>query len=217
MAGRWMMASIQMTFAIMPAAVYWVGGFAIGRSTAITIGTLVAFTTLQTRLFAPIGSLLSISVDVQSSLALFDRIFEYLDLRVDIEEGTRDGRARARRRAPRATSGSATARPTGRCEAIDIEVPAGTKTAIVGETGAGKTTLGYLVARLYDVTRGARHDRRRRRARADVRRRSRPRSASSRRRPTSSTRPCARTCASRSRTRPTRRSRRPRARRRSTR
>ena len=85
MAGRWMMASIQMTFAIMPAAVYWVAGW----TGVVSIGTLVAFTTLQTRLFAPVGSLLSISVDVQSSLALFDRVFEYLDLPVDIEEGTR--------------------------------------------------------------------------------------------------------------------------------
>ena len=155
MTGRWMMASIQMVFAVMPAAVYWFGGFAISRdATSISIGTLVAFTTLQTRLFAPVGSLLSISVDVQASLALFDRIFEYLDLRVDIEEGTREehdlhgdvslddvwfryeGHDWALRR-------------------ISFDVPAGTKTAIVGETGAGKTTLGYLVGRLYDVTRGA--------------------------------------------------------------
>src|SRR5262245_23052620 len=91
MTGRWMMASIQMVFALMPAAVYWFGGFAIDKgATSISIGTLVAFTTLQTRLFGPIGSLLSISIDVQSSLALFDRVFEYLDLRVDIEEGTRE-------------------------------------------------------------------------------------------------------------------------------
>ena len=87
-------------------------------------------------------------------------------------------------------------------------VPAGTTTAIVGETGSGKTTLGYLVARLYDVERGARHDRRHRRPRRDASRRSRARSASSRRRPTSSTRRSARTCASPGPTRPTRRSRR---------
>src|SRR4051812_39039638 len=91
MTGRWMMALIQMTFAVMPAAVYWLGGYEVahGANPSHLVGTLVAFTTLQTRLFAPIGSLLSISVDVQSSLALFDRIFEYLDLPVDIVEGTR--------------------------------------------------------------------------------------------------------------------------------
>src|SRR6185312_16336733 len=95
MAGRWVMASIQTTFAVMPAAVYWFGGLALASgSNAIDIATLVAFTTLQTRLFFPVGSLLGVSLDVQTSLALFDRIFEYLDQPVDIVEGTR-GRAEA--------------------------------------------------------------------------------------------------------------------------
>src|SRR5207244_10051379 len=90
MAGRWRMASVQMSFAIMPAAVYWFAGQSIaGGGHAISIGTLVAFTTLQTRLFFPIQSLLSVGVDVQSSLALFERVFEYLELPVEIEE--RDG------------------------------------------------------------------------------------------------------------------------------
>ena len=102
MTGRWMMASIQMTFAIMPALVYWFAGFSISRgSEAITIGTLVAFTTLQTRLFFPIGSLLSVQIEVQTSLALFDRIFEYLDHEIDIVEGERDARRAARRGRPR--------------------------------------------------------------------------------------------------------------------
>jgi len=87
MAGRWVMASIQTSFAIMPAAVYWFGGLALAHgSTAVSIPMLVAFTTLQTRLFFPIGSLLGVSLDVQTSLALFDRIFEYLDQPVEIEE-----------------------------------------------------------------------------------------------------------------------------------
>src|SRR4051794_7489066 len=149
MAGRWMMASIQMTFAIMPAAVYWVGGW----TGVVSIGTLVAFTTLQTRLFAPVGSLLSISVDVQSSLALFDRIFEYLDLPVDIVPGERTlGTVRGDVQLDdvwfRYGDGE------WALHGIDIAIPAGTTTAIVGETGAGKTTLGYLVSRLYDVSRG---------------------------------------------------------------
>ena len=88
MTGRWMMASIQMTFAIMPALVYWFAGWSIANgSQAISIGTLVAFTTLQTRLFFPIGGLLGVQIEVQSSLALFDRIFEYLDHEIDIVEG----------------------------------------------------------------------------------------------------------------------------------
>src|SRR5216117_1109605 len=87
MAGRWVMASIQTSFAIMPAAVYWFGGLLLaGGSSIVSIPMLVAFTTLQTRLFFPVGSLLGVSLDVQTSLALFDRIFEYLDQPIDIEE-----------------------------------------------------------------------------------------------------------------------------------
>ena len=87
MAGRWVMALIQTTFAVMPALVYWFAGWSYAHGGgAISIGTLVAFTTLQTRLFFPIGQLLSVGVDVQTSLALFDRVFEYLDLPVDIDE-----------------------------------------------------------------------------------------------------------------------------------
>ena len=150
MTGRWMMSSIQMTFAIMPALVYLFAGHFAG---SISLGTLVAFTTLQTRLFFPIGSLLGVSLDVQTSLALFDRVFEYLDLDVDIEEGTR-----------------ALPRPEGRVsfdrvwfrygedwtlQDVSFEAAPGTKTALVGETGSGKTTAGYLVARLYDATEGS--------------------------------------------------------------
>ena len=87
MAGRWRMASVQMSFSVMPALVYLFAGLTIaGGSSAITIGTVVAFTTLQTRLLFPIGSLLNVGIDIQTSRALFDRIFEYLDLEVDITE-----------------------------------------------------------------------------------------------------------------------------------
>ena len=87
MAGRWRMASVQMSFAIMPAAVYWFAGFSIDHGhNLISIGTVVAFTTLQTRLLFPMQQLLSVGLEVQTSLALFGRIFEYLDLPVDIEE-----------------------------------------------------------------------------------------------------------------------------------
>ena len=87
MAGRWRMASVQMAFAIMPAAVYWFAGYNIAHGhDAISIGTVVAFTTLQTRLLFPMQQLLSVGVEVQTSLALFGRIFEYLDLPVDIVE-----------------------------------------------------------------------------------------------------------------------------------
>jgi ATP-binding cassette subfamily B protein len=154
MTGRWMMASIQMTFAIMPALVYWAAGvLAAQGNTTITIGTLVAFTTLQARLFFPITSLLGVQVDVTSSLALFDRIFEYLDQEVDIEEGEVEleqprGDVAFEHVWFRYGDDSWT------LDDVSFTVPAGTRTALVGETGSGKTTAGYLVARLYDVTEG---------------------------------------------------------------
>ena len=154
MAGRWMMASIQMSFAIMPALVYWFAGQSfIG---GVTLGTVVAFTTLQTRLFWPVGSLLNVQLDAQTSLALFDRVFEYLDQPVEIIE-----REDALDLPPcrgdvafddvwfRYGEGPWT------LEDVSFDVPAGTTTALVGETGSGKTTIGYLVARLYDVDRGS--------------------------------------------------------------
>ncbi len=154
MTGRWMMAAIQTTFAVMPALVYLFAGWTISRgSESLTIGTLVAFTTLQTRLFFPIGSLLGVQLEVQSSLALFDRIFEYLDQPVDIVEGAR---AIERPRGDVAFDGVwfGYEADAWTLEDVSFAVPAGTKTALVGETGSGKTTCAYLVARLYDATRG---------------------------------------------------------------
>jgi ATP-binding cassette, subfamily B, bacterial len=157
MAGRWRMASVQMTFSIMPALVYWFAGYTMAQGdAAISIGTVVAFTTLQTRLFFPLQSLLSVGIDIQTSLALFHRIFEYLDLPVDIAEREAPaelGDVVGELRFEGVSFGyDADGPPT--LDAIDLVVPAGTTTAIVGETGSGKTTLGYLVARLYDATAG---------------------------------------------------------------
>jgi ATP-binding cassette, subfamily B, bacterial len=156
MAGRWVMAAIQTSFAIMPVAAYWFAGLALaGGSHAISIPTLVSFTTLQTRLFFPVGSLLGVGLDVQTSLALFDRIFDYLDQPVEIEE--RPG-ARMLDEAGDVTFDHVWFRygdDTWTLQDVSFTVPAGTKTALVGETGAGKTTLGYLAARLYDVNEGS--------------------------------------------------------------
>jgi len=148
------MASIQMSFAIMPALVYWFAGQSFVG--AVSLGTIVAFTTLQTRLFFPVGSLLSVQIDLQTSLALFDRVFEYLDLPVEIVE--REGAVDL----PPCRGDLAFEDVWFRYEPeaewtlkdVSFEVPAGTTTAVVGETGSGKTTVGYLVARLYDVERG---------------------------------------------------------------
>jgi ATP-binding cassette subfamily B protein len=155
MAGRWRMASVQMAFAIMPALVYWFAG--VGAA-GVTLGTVVAFTTLQTRLFFPVQSLLSVQVDVQTSMALFERIFEYLDLPVDQREGTVEldpARVRGDVRLEGVTfryEEEGEGPPT--LDGVDVAAPAGTTTALVGETGSGKTTLGLLVARLYDPQQG---------------------------------------------------------------
>ena len=160
MAGRWRMASIQIAFAAMPALVYLFAGLSIASGApAITIGTLVAFTTLQARMLFPIQSLLSVSVDVQSSLALFERVFDYLDEPIEIRE---------RPTAPDIPASEVQGKvsfervgfrygPDGGWTLRDVEltIPAGTTLALVGETGAGKTTLAYLLARLYDPQEGA--------------------------------------------------------------
>ncbi len=155
MAGRWVMASIQTSFAVMPAAVYWFGGLLLASgSNTLTIPVLVAFTTLQTRLFFPVGSLLGVGLDLQTSLALFDRIFEYLDQAVEIDEKPD---AIAVGRAGDVVFDHVWFRygEDWTLQDVSFTVPAGTTTALVGETGSGKTTLGYLVARLYDVSRGS--------------------------------------------------------------
>jgi ATP-binding cassette, subfamily B, bacterial len=157
MAGRWRQSTIQIVMSSMPAAIYWVTGLTgHGGHMAISIGTLVAFTTLQQNLFRPIVQLLGTGVDIQSSLELFGRIFEYLDLPVDIAEPEHPV-------TPASVSGevrmedvgfgyAGADRPT--LSGIDVTVPAGHSLAIVGETGSGKTTLSYLIPRLYDVTSG---------------------------------------------------------------
>ena len=154
MAGRWRMASVQMSFAIMPALVYLFAG--VSPRHVISIGTVIAFTTLQTRLLFPIQSLLSVGLEVQTSLALFGRIFEYLDLPVDIVERP-DARTLADVRGDvRLESVNFRYAPDApwTLEGISAEIPAGTRTALVGETGSGKTTLAYLVARLYEPQEG---------------------------------------------------------------
>jgi ATP-binding cassette subfamily B protein len=159
MAGRWRMATIQMTFAALPAAVYWFAGQSlVAGSGAISIGTVVAFTTLQTRMLWPVAQLLSVGVEVQSSLALFDRIFEYLDLPVDIVEAERPVALAAEEVVGEVRMEAVSFRyepdAPWTLDAVDLTIPAGTRTAVVGETGSGKTTLGYLVARLYEPERG---------------------------------------------------------------
>ncbi|WP_055587716.1 ABC transporter ATP-binding protein, partial [Streptacidiphilus griseoplanus] len=158
MAGRWRMSTIQIVMSAMPAVVYWAAGLATAAgSPVVSLGTLVAFVSLQQGLFRPTVSLLATGVQVQTSLALFQRIFEYLDLPVEVAEPAHPVRPDRIRGDVRfegvgfAYDPSA-ARPT--LTGIDLAVPAGGSLAVVGGTGSGKTTLSYLVPRLYDATAG---------------------------------------------------------------
>jgi ATP-binding cassette subfamily B protein len=200
MIGRSFFAIVQIFFSITPALVYLVAGYVNdkGAVPALSAGAIVAFTTLQSRLFFPIGQMLQVSVEVQSSMALFDRIFEYLDMTHEIQDapGARrmpeddvQGRIRFRHvffrydtpppQAPDepAASGAlpvttpealaaAEAMPDGQgdggptprewtLEDVDIEIQPGQLAALVGPSGAGKTTMTYLVPRFYDVVEGS--------------------------------------------------------------
>ncbi|WP_030198514.1 ABC transporter ATP-binding protein [Streptomyces sp. NRRL S-87] len=158
MAGRWRMATIGIVMAAMPALIYWAAGLSLqSGAPALSLGTLVAFVSLQQGLFRPAVSLLSTGVQMQTSLALFARIFEYLDLPVDITEPAEPVRiAQAGGEVRFEGVEFAYEGPGGdpTLSGIDLTVPAGGSLAVVGPTGSGKSTLSYLVPRLYDVTAG---------------------------------------------------------------
>jgi ATP-binding cassette, subfamily B, bacterial len=158
LAGRWRMASMSIIFAAIPAIIYLAAGLPVTAG-VMTIGTLIAFTTLQNNLFRPLTGLLSTGVSVISSLALFARIFEYLDLPVDIVEPVRPvdiaparitGHVRLEN-----VSLSYSGADRAAVDGVDLDIPAGTTVALVGETGSGKTTLASLIARLYDPDDGS--------------------------------------------------------------
>ncbi|MFG2818343.1 ABC transporter ATP-binding protein [Kitasatospora sp. NPDC048365] len=158
MAGRWRMSTIGVVMAAMPAVIYWAAGLAsAGGAPIVSLGTLVAFVSLQQGLFRPTVSLLSTGVQVQTSLALFQRIFEYLDLPVEIAEPERPVHletVRGEVTFDRVTFSYQDDQERPTLSGIDLKLPAGGSLALVGETGSGKSTLGYLVPRLYDVTDG---------------------------------------------------------------
>ncbi|ANH90374.1 ABC transporter ATP-binding protein [Streptomyces sp. NPDC057197] len=157
MAGRWRMAVITIVMAAMPAIIYWTAGLALRfGGPEVSIGTIVAFVSLQQGLFRPTVSLLSTGVQIQTSLALFQRIFEYLDLPIDITERERPVRLGQVKGEVRFEDVTFRYDDKGApiLDGIDVTVPAGSSLAVVGPTGAGKSTLGYLVPRLYDVSAG---------------------------------------------------------------
>lgn len=157
LSGRWRMATMSIIFSAIPALLYLAAGLP-ATSGGMTIGTLVAFTGLQTTLFRPLMGLLDVGVSVTSSLALFSRIFQYLDLPVEIDDPERptpmprervDGAVRFEDVGFRYENADRNALAD-----VTLEVPAGSSLALVGETGSGKTTLASLVARLHDPTSG---------------------------------------------------------------
>ena len=159
MIGQGFYAVVQSFLSITPAAIYLIAGLLLANGQPISAGTIVAFTTLQTRLYFPIGQLLQVSVELRSSLALFDRVFEYLDVipditdapdAVDLPEVSTGGRVALRDVYFRYPGTEADAL-TG----VSLEADPGQLVALVGPSGAGKTTISYLIPRLYDVTGGS--------------------------------------------------------------
>jgi ATP-binding cassette, subfamily B, bacterial len=200
MIGRWFFMFIGTFFSVTPAIVYLIAGLQIIHRVPVlggymTFGTIVAFTTLQSRLFFPLGQLLNVQVDIQGALALFDRIFEYLDMPIDItdkpgalhlkpeevrgeiafknvsftykhdesdSEHSADG-ANGEARHPispmpvgsgLSASGTAEEEPRQTLHNITFDIHPGQLVALVGPSGAGKTTITYMVPRLYDVDSG---------------------------------------------------------------
>jgi ATP-binding cassette, subfamily B, bacterial len=178
MIGRSFFAVVGTFFSITPALVYLVAGVVLNRGGTLSYGDIVAFTTLQSRLFFPIGSMLQVSTEVHSSLALFDRIFEYLDMKHEIADAPdalhlakdeirgqvalddvwfRYEPTSGEPPAPVSPSDLALANETPRewtLEGVSLRIEPGQLAALVGPSGAGKTTITYLVPRLYDVQRG---------------------------------------------------------------
>ena len=175
MIGRWIMFLFNNFFTFTPAVIYIVAGWQIiknGGNTTITIGGIVAFTALQSRLFSTFGQFFPLQLNMQGALALFDRIFEYIDLPVEIQDApdavalateqvrgeivfqdvsftykhdqTREAGGRKDEQARMTT-----------LDAVSFDVKPGQLAALVGPSGAGKTTITYLLPRLYDVDAGA--------------------------------------------------------------
>ncbi|WP_252975953.1 ABC transporter ATP-binding protein [Janibacter melonis] len=157
LAGRWRMATMQVVFAAVPAAIYLAAGLP-ATSGGMTIGTLIAFTTLQAGIFRPLMGLLNVGAQWVSSMALFSRVFEYLDLEPEITAPEHPVRldlesVRGEVRLEGVSFRYAGAERDALHE-VSLDVPAGTSLALVGHTGSGKSTLAALVSRLYDPTQG---------------------------------------------------------------
>lgn len=161
MSGQWFFAMVNVFLSVIPAVIYLVAAWLIQTDVAVTAGTIVAFTTVQARLTFPLMGLMRVALDLQTSGALFARIFEYLDLEPRITEAAdardldpaRVGRIRFTDVVFRYPDAAADATPT--LDHVSFTVEPGQFVAFVGPSGAGKTTISYLVPRLHDVSSGA--------------------------------------------------------------
>ncbi|GLJ61990.1 multidrug ABC transporter ATP-binding protein [Microbacterium barkeri] len=163
MTGQGFFAVVHVLMASVPAVIYLVAGFLVaGDAGMITAGTIVAFTNVQARLLQPLTSLMRVALDVQTSFALFARIFEYLDLKpaiadaadaVDVEDAPGPvGRVEFRDVSFRYPDAADDTRPT--LQGVSFAVEPGEHVAFVGPSGAGKTTVLYLTPRFYEATDG---------------------------------------------------------------
>ena len=174
MTGQTFWAMMQTFFSVSPIIIYVLAAYmisGIGRD-GISAGTIIAFTTLQSRLYFPIGTLLRVSVELQSSLALFERIFAYLDIKPEISDSpdaieinpeqvagaVKFENVRVNYMAvgdgPAQSDSGQSRKPFWALDGVDFEIKPGQLAAIVGPSGAGKTTVSYLIPRLYDTTEG---------------------------------------------------------------
>ena len=175
MIGHSFFALVMAFLSFSPAAIYLMAGYLLsgGGTSFVTAGTIIAFTTLQSRMYFPVGRLLQVSVEIQSSLALFERIFGYLDLKQEITDSpnarslpkqdvageiTFDSVRVNYRRGPGGVENGWEREDESEREwaldGVDLRIPPGQMAAFVGPSGAGKTTIASLVPRLYDVTEG---------------------------------------------------------------
>ena len=150
----------RMITQVIPALIYWLAGYLIhGGDTHLTVGTLIAFTMLQTRMFFPLTGLFATQVEIMSSFALFERIFEYMDVEHDIQE-----KPEAQALDKATMQGEVRFKNVGfkydregeewALKGVNFDAKPGQLVALVGASGAGKTTLTYMIPRLYDVDEG---------------------------------------------------------------
>ncbi len=154
--GRWFFMTLQTFVSIGPLLLYLIGGIIMIKQHTLTVGGIIMFVTLLSRLYGPVNIFANIHVDVVRSLALFERIFQYFDLKSEIVEkpdATQDHKIEGRIKYENVSFSYGTTAET--LKNIDIEIMPGQMAAFVGPSGAGKTTLTYLVPRLYDVSEGA--------------------------------------------------------------